>query len=276
MDNIIVKIYKLIDPRNNQIRYIGKTHESLSSRLSKHISYSLRNHRKTHKENWILLLLGLGFRPIIETIEETTISEWEEREKFWISFYNKNNCELTNLTEGGLPAFFKNKKHTTESKNKISQAGRGRTQTDFQKQRASECNKGPKTAQHKINSYISRSILKERESEILNLINNKGKTIPEVAKMFNVGVTTVWRIYNKKLAWQQNDSSKNIRFGASKSKSGYFGVTWRPRNKKWGCSIQSNNKLLFLGLFSDKIEAAKKYNEKALELFKEKAVLNRV
>jgi len=56
--------------------------------------------------------------------------------------------------------------------------------------------------------------------------------------------------------------------------SGYKGVSWDKRNKKWRVMISCNNKQYYLGLFIDKIKAAKKYDIKAKELHKEFANLN--
>lgn len=62
----------------------------------------------------------------------------------------------------------------------------------------------------------------------------------------------------------QNMSNRkpNIR-GSSK----YKGVIWHKQHRKWIVSIQSNKKRYHVGLFTDEIEAAKAYSEKAAELF---------
>ena len=56
--------------------------------------------------------------------------------------------------------------------------------------------------------------------------------------------------------------------------SAYKGVTWNKRLQKWHSRIKINRKHIHLGFFEDEIEAARKYNEKAIELFKEFAKLN--
>ncbi len=60
----------------------------------------------------------------------------------------------------------------------------------------------------------------------------------------------------------------------SDNTSGYKGVTWREDRGKWEAKIQSGGKRRCLGLFDDKIEAAKVYDHAALEAFGEFAVLN--
>jgi hypothetical protein len=60
------------------------------------------------------------------------------------------------------------------------------------------------------------------------------------------------------------------------NKSGYKGVSWDRRQKKWVARIQSNKKNLHLGYFDDIKEAARAYNEAALKYFGDFAVLNKV
>lgn len=47
--------------------------------------------------------------------------------------------------------------------------------------------------------------------------------------------------------------------------SGYKGVSWNKGNKKWQAQICVNNKKIMIGVFADKIEAAKAYDKAALE-----------
>ena len=56
--------------------------------------------------------------------------------------------------------------------------------------------------------------------------------------------------------------------------SGYKGVRWFKKNKKWGAVIGFNNKDLYLGSYANKHEAAKVYNNKAIGLFGKFALLN--
>jgi hypothetical protein len=58
--------------------------------------------------------------------------------------------------------------------------------------------------------------------------------------------------------------------------SGYKGVSWDKRCKKWYTAIQYEGNGYFLGRFDDKLNAAMAYNEKAKELFGEFAYLNEV
>lgn len=91
-----VFIYKLIDPITNKVRYVGKTN-NLKRRLSAHIYKSKK--LKHYCATWIKSLLKKSKKPIMEVIEKCEEDIWEEREKYWISFYGLEN--LTNITIGG-------------------------------------------------------------------------------------------------------------------------------------------------------------------------------
>lgn len=71
----------------------------------------------------------------------------------------------------------------------------------------------------------------------------------------------------------QNKMNGNIH---KDNTSGYKGVFWQKRDKKWMAQIQIDGKLKYLGLFITKEEAALAYNEAAKELFGEFARLNNI
>jgi len=62
----------------------------------------------------------------------------------------------------------------------------------------------------------------------------------------------------------------------SNNKSGYKGVYWSKQRKKWAVFIGFNSKLRIIGFFDNKIQAAKVYNQKAIELFGDFAFLNKI
>jgi len=128
------KIYKLIDPRTNEIKYIGKTKKiDINKRLICHIRMSLKN-SKTKKEKWICSLLSKNIKPIIEIIEKCSEYNREQREIYWIKFYNEI-YNLTNSTSGGdgikNAVGEKNgmfgKKHKLSSKKMMSEKAKKRT-----------------------------------------------------------------------------------------------------------------------------------------------------
>lgn len=97
-NDILVKIYVLIDPRYNAVRYVGWTSKSLKIRLRSHLD-EINSKKKTHKINWLRELHKNNLTPAIEEIESVTYSIKDEREKYWISYYGRDN--LVNGTDGG-------------------------------------------------------------------------------------------------------------------------------------------------------------------------------
>lgn len=60
----------------------------------------------------------------------------------------------------------------------------------------------------------------------------------------------------------------------SDNTSGYKGVFWRKDNNKWMAAIGYENRDIYLGMFVDKIEAARAYDVAAKKYFGEFANLN--
>lgn len=58
----------------------------------------------------------------------------------------------------------------------------------------------------------------------------------------------------------QNIQSRNTRKIRANNKSGYRGVSWYKNYNKWVALIRVNNKCINLGYFTDKLEAAKAYD----------------
>jgi hypothetical protein len=56
--------------------------------------------------------------------------------------------------------------------------------------------------------------------------------------------------------------------------SQYKGVSWHTRDKVWFARIQLNKQQIHLGRFNNEIDAARAYDKKAIELFKEFTNLN--
>ena len=73
-------IYTLIDPRDNQVRYVGKT-------------------------NNIKRLIRNDYKPIIEILDEVDEAEWEFWEKYWICQFKAWGFDLVNATDGGITPF---------------------------------------------------------------------------------------------------------------------------------------------------------------------------
>jgi predicted GIY-YIG superfamily endonuclease len=83
----VIAIYKLIDPRTNQVKYVGRT-KNPTTRLSSHINGG--------HLGWVRELKGLGFTPIMECIEWVEEDDASDREMFWINSLRTGGCNLVN------------------------------------------------------------------------------------------------------------------------------------------------------------------------------------
>lgn len=94
-----IYIYALIDPRDNQVRYIGKT-KNVEKRLKEHLNRSTI----TKKGSWIKSLKEQNLKPSIQIIDTTSNIDWITKEQYWIGMFSN----LLNMTNGGEnPPVFK-------------------------------------------------------------------------------------------------------------------------------------------------------------------------
>lgn len=94
----IYKIYTLNHPITNEIRYVGQTCQTLSTRLQKH----LVSKDNLHKINWLNSIITEGLKPNIVLIEDNlNKKECDIREKYYIKYFREIGIRLLNATDGG-------------------------------------------------------------------------------------------------------------------------------------------------------------------------------
>jgi hypothetical protein len=145
-------IYALICPKTNHVKYIGKA-DNVNRRLRQHIYQS--KYSDSNKNTWIKNLLKENYKPEIEIIDEVLFEDWGYWEDFWIKYFKFLGFNLINEMNGGHgygkhsqetiekirksqlgennPMYGKpsskgmlGKKHSKETKLKISKANKGR------------------------------------------------------------------------------------------------------------------------------------------------------
>lgn len=182
----MVKIYKLIDPRNeNEVRYVGKTKMTLKKRMYSHLHHG-RNKRKTPVYLWINKLLLENIIPLIVLIEEVNDSEWVNKEIYWIKYYRDVfGVRLLNLSDGGesnlnlspsletrlkisisnkgKKCFWEGKNLTEKHKNNISMGGLGLIRSNKTKSNISNSLKG-RVLNDEHKKSISNSHYKSKKS----------------------------------------------------------------------------------------------------------------
>lgn len=95
-------IYGLIDPRNQQLRYVGKTVLEPPKRLSVHQWRARKEPHKRHSMAWLLGLDRAGLSAEIFVIEEVPAgADWVAAEQFWIGYFRMIGADLCNHTTGG-------------------------------------------------------------------------------------------------------------------------------------------------------------------------------
>lgn len=133
-------IYALVDPRDGEVRYVGKT-QAPAHRLIRHLWDARNGLDQTHRSRWIRQLLALGLAPEMRAIELVESSAAAAVERSWIASFRASGSRLTNLTDGGegapgrkwtvtsrakIVAARTGKRHTPETRARISQSKRGR------------------------------------------------------------------------------------------------------------------------------------------------------
>lgn len=96
MKTEIAYIYALLDPRNNEVRYIGKTINP-KRRLVEHLNDSKREYN--YRAMWIKSLLKENLKPLIKFLKICPLSEFVKYETEYIKLYK--NDKLTNSDETG-------------------------------------------------------------------------------------------------------------------------------------------------------------------------------
>lgn len=116
-------IYALVDPRDQQVRYIGKTIH-VNKRLKQH----LKDKCKSYKTHWIKNLSANDLLPLFVLLDEVEHNSWDFWERHYISLYRSWGFNLTNANFGG-DGVMQYMRHTPEAKLKIGAAGKGRVKS---------------------------------------------------------------------------------------------------------------------------------------------------
>lgn len=153
-------IYKIVNILNGKI-YIGKTVQKLNERVKQH----LRN-KYISGIDGALKKYGLeNFK--VEVVEKCTIDILDEREKFWIAFYDCKSPNGYNLTDGGEGI----SNPSQETRKKLSKASKGRPLPESARENLSIVNSGEG------NPFFGRHHTEETKNKISNSL--KGRTLPK-------------------------------------------------------------------------------------------------
>jgi hypothetical protein len=261
-------IYSLIDPRDNNIKYIGQTKFSLNKRYLEHLRNSKYYPTKKHNVYcWINELKNNNLLPIIKKIETVNTELLNEREKYWVAYYNK---QLKNMTKGGDGiSYIEKRSFSKEHRKNIGDSCRGNKHYNYGKPAnniKSICNFDKTTGKllntynsikdaandtkisysaiglclsaqrnssgeyiwlYKDEYYNNQSILKEK---IIKCINNPSNKIKSIGiNQINIKTNKIVNTYTsiRQAARSINTSDTAIRYVCNKSKTHIY------KNFKW-------------------------------------------
>lgn len=222
-------VYGLIDPRTNELRYVGFTKNS-KNRIAQHCRPS-KLKANSYKNNWIKSIRANGLFPQIYILETYNSKEEAlQAEIDLIAYYKWIGCQLTNVTKGGDEGadYFRSEK----IRSNISKSSLGRKHTENTKKRISSSLTGIKrnhSEEHrkKISAALSGrklpSMLQETKRKLSSL--RKGQKAKEEDKLKSVKNNKNYKLTKeniiniKKLYQSKKYSQKEIAelFGISSS-----------------------------------------------------------
>jgi len=142
-----VTIYALADPRDGDVRYIGKAVYP-DKRLRQHLSPSQLDYYRSQKNSWIKSLLTAGVKPTMHVLELVDHQDANAAECRWIEKALGMGARLTNGTAGGdggavvdpeakarIRAAHVGSKASTETKKKMSMAAKERCASEQERER---------------------------------------------------------------------------------------------------------------------------------------------
>lgn len=121
-------IYALNDPETGECRYIGKS-DNPKERVERHIIEC--KGEIFCRARWINDLVERDTKPVLEILDEVPYNDWKFWERMWIKTSRAIGMDLVNGTDGGDGFFLDGKhpmlgkKHSVETKAKISANGKG-------------------------------------------------------------------------------------------------------------------------------------------------------
>lgn len=100
-------IYGLLDPLTKELRYVGMTKKDPVRRLRQHLRFCQSRNKdgewvgNNYNYHWLRFLLREGQKPVMSIIDVVAAEEGGPAEAAYISLYEEEGCQLTNMMRGG-------------------------------------------------------------------------------------------------------------------------------------------------------------------------------
>lgn len=184
-------IYGLVDPRNGQLRYVGKS-QSGHRRPKQHSMPTYLKKENTHKANWIKQLLSENLKPYIVTIQEFEDPDiLAQAETHWIAYFKQMGCPLTNQCRGGEGFTGKHSeewKMAASTRTKRWMAALSPEERVARGLKISATKKGVPVAPEQ------RIRMRKYDPETVAILYREHRSMPVVARLLGTRVSTVYTI----------------------------------------------------------------------------------
>lgn len=183
-------IYGLIDPTNQQLRYIGLSTQGMIRPKTHMFPSTLKKNENPRKCNWVRKILALGMRPEIVVFEYCSdVDSLQEAEEFYIGYYRCVGANLLNYGRGGTLGRL-GVKCSKETKEKMSLSKKGKRLSEHHKELLKEIGNKP-------DAILSNS-RRQGGTSVLCSDGIVYITITEAAKKLNISDAHIYEVLSGK------------------------------------------------------------------------------
>ncbi len=186
-------IYALVDPRNNRVRYIGKSDDP-QKRLLEHYKETISKNHNPYMTRWLNKLSRMSLEPEVMVVDEVPKHCWPKYEKAWIrSMKAAYGKQIINIHEGGTGGdTMSGRKHSLETRQKMSNVARENRSNRARSGHLSwlKCpieKRSPSVGENSPTAILDN----EQVREIYRLYKTGNYTQPELGTMFGVNYRTI-------------------------------------------------------------------------------------